>query len=160
MSGTWDNLIERETLSAALRLAHKNCLAAGGKLRGVLSGAAAYLDEMRHLGWGAPSFDSVRTRSGLVLYFGDGATPEGAYSADPRFIRTLAKEDYEVQAMCSSVVARDLADLHGARGYPSNDRMAVAAAQSLGLQLDEDIVPSKDVEEEAARGSLMAERAI
>ena len=69
VTGAWGNLIEQETMVAALRLAHKGAITAGGRPRGVLSGAAACLDALRLVGWKAPSFDTVLTRSGHLLHF-------------------------------------------------------------------------------------------
>ena len=141
VAGVWDNLVEQETLASALRLAHRRAIATSEGPRGVLSGAAAYLDALRQVGWKAPSFDSVLTRSGHLLYFGSLTVPTGAHSSNPRFIRNLAVEDYEVLAMSGSTVARDLADLHGARGYPWSDRSAQAVVQSLHSRRgDENVV--------------------
>ena len=154
VSGAWDNLVEQETLAAALRAAQVTSMDAHSRPRGILSGASAYLDALQQIGWSAPSFDSVRTRTGHVLYFGSGPLPTGAFSADPRLVKLSAKDDYEVRAMISSTVARDLADLLGTRGYPSSERTALAAAQSLGLQLDEEAVPVKETEDEMGAADL------
>ena len=154
VTGAWDNLIEGESMTMALRLAQTNSIQSGGRMRGVLSGAAAYLAALKKLGWSAPSFDSVRTRSGSVLYFGERSIPTGAYSADPRLVRRFAIEDYEVQSMLQSTVAKDLADLHGARGYPSSDHMAQVVARSLGIEDEEDIMASGVAENEVQAAGL------
>ena len=96
VAGTWDNLIEQETMAAALKAAQAASMTAGSRPRGVLSGASAYLDALRHIGWSAPSFDSVRSRVGHILYFGDGPTPAGACSADLRLVKLIARHNYEV----------------------------------------------------------------
>ena len=71
--------------------------------------------------------------------------PLAPFSADLRLGKLFARDDYELRAMACTVVARDLADLMGSRGHPWGDRAAVAAAQSMGLQLGEDQIPDDEV---------------
>ena len=98
-----------------------------GPLRGTLSGASAYLANLRRIGWAAPSFDCVQTRSGVLLYFGEEAPPVGTFAADPGLIKKFAAEDYEREALAASRVAKDLSDLSGLKGYPWDDAHAHAA---------------------------------
>ena len=131
VQGVWDNVVEKEAMAAALRGAWTEHMALAGVVRGALTGATAYLSALGQMGWAAPSVDCVRVKDGTLLYFGEGAVPEGAHAADPCLIRKWAAEDYEAVAMTASTVAKDMADLCGARGYPFNEQLASMTA-SLG----------------------------
>ena len=154
VTGVWDNLIEQEVMITALKAAQVAGMMGNVGARGVLSGAAAYLDSLQRIGWSAPSFDCVRSRTGHLLYFGEGPIPNGAHSTDLRLIKLLAKDDYEATTMSTSSVARDFADLLGARGYPSCDKLAWAAANLLGQKHGEEASTTGDVDDELKAADL------
>ena len=86
-----------------------------------------------------------------MLHFGSEQTPTGSYSAEPRFIRKIAKDDFEAVAMSASTVAKDISDLRGLRGYPCGERMAQKAMESLSNNdVDAEIGRSDDAEVHAA----------
>ena len=135
--GLWDGLIEPIILQRAWRHACVSSIDAAGNLRGTLSGATSYVATLRRLGWTAPSADSVRTRSGLLLYFGSGSVPVGAHMADPALVRRFVAEDYERAAVEKSTLTKDLADLSGSRGYPGEDTQAFEVLRKLDEGADD-----------------------
>ena len=151
--GAWDGLIEDAVLQRAWKQACISNITAG-KRRGALTGAAAYVTALHQLGWSAPSVHSVRTRMGHILYFGSETVPSGAYSADPSFIKIVAKEDYECIALASSTLAKDLADLSGLRGYPKDDRHAQAALRDIEAAGGDDLLPGTRVEAETRAAAV------
>ena len=70
VQGVWGNLVERDALIQALRKAWTSHIATAGIVRGVLSGGVAYLSALGQLGRAASFFDSVRARSGDVVFLG------------------------------------------------------------------------------------------
>ena len=116
VNGLWDQLVESRVMQRAWRHACACNLAEDRRARGSVSGAAAYLASVDKLGWTTPSFDSIRTRQGIILYIGAGAAPEGTHAADPALVRRFVGDEYEQQMMASSIVGKDLADLSRLRG--------------------------------------------
>ncbi len=113
----WDVLVQRGCMSDALRQAQKTVGLSARPNVAVRGGAGAYVAALRRLAWGAPRADVVRTRDGTLLFFGDGAPPEGAWPADPRTVRRWAIDDYEIATMSKSMVAQDINEVGGSRGY-------------------------------------------
>ena len=73
---------------------------------------------MRRIEWTSPAPEAVRTRQGTILFFGEGAVPDGAYRADPVAVRRWIVDEYEEAVAMHSQVAREMNDLTGNRGYP------------------------------------------
>ena len=158
VAGLWDQLVDLQVMQRAWRHAIACNLADHRHIRGSVSGAAAYLQCVARLGWTTPSVNSVKTRSGLILFFGRGPAPEGAYSADPALIKKFVSDDYEHQAMTKSSVGKDLADLSGLRGFPWDEQQAVGALHAIGDPQDEhqprlDAMASAQASEERRRAA-------
>ena len=139
VNALWEMWVEREAMEAALRGAWTEHMALAGVVRGALTGAMAFLSALGQLGWAAPAVDCVKVRDGTLLYFGEGAVPAGAHAADPCLIRKWATEDYEAVALVASTVARDMADLSGARGYPCSDQMVDNAVNQADAEAGEGV---------------------
>ena len=131
VNGLWDRLVEPSVMQRAWQFACACNLTEGRRARGSVSGAAAYLDSVDKLGWTTPSFDSLKTMQGIILFFGAGTAPAGTYAADPTLVRKFVADEYEYRVMASSTVGRDLADLSGLRGYPWSEMQATAALRTL-----------------------------
>ncbi len=113
----WDTLVPRGCMSDALRQAQKTVGLSARPNVAVRGGAGAYVAALRRLAWAAPRADVVRTRDGTLLFFGDGAPPEGTWPVDPRTVRRWAMDDYEIAIMGTSMVAQDINEVGGSRGY-------------------------------------------
>ena len=150
VNGLWDQLVESRVMQRAWRHACACNLAEDRRARGSVSGAAAYLASVDKLGWTTPSFDSIRTRQGIILYIGAGAAPEGTHAADPALVRRFVGDEYEQQMMASSTVGKDLADLSGLRGYPWDEGQATAAVRTLDAQGELDLQAGTDEERRRA----------
>ncbi len=118
VNGIWDALIPRECMHEARKLAAKEVAMANKPHLKVSGGAGAHWAALARIGWGAPSCDSLRLQNGTILYFGGGSLPKNAVMADPRTIARYVDDEYEQAMMRASTIARDLADISGARGYP------------------------------------------
>ena len=68
------------------------------------------------MGWGTPSFETVRTLSGLILYFGEGVPPPNAHIVDPWIINKFMEDDFENVSLRGSMVGRDINDMEGGMG--------------------------------------------
>ncbi len=113
----WDALVQRGCMNDAFRQAQKTVGLSARPNAAVRGGAGAYVAALRRLAWAAPRADVVKTRDGTLLFFGDGAPPEGTWPADPRTVRRWALDDYEIATVCTSMVAQDINDVGGNRGY-------------------------------------------
>ena len=127
VNGLWDQLVEPSIMQRAWQYACAHNLWNDRQSRGSVAGAAAYLEHVEKLGWTTPSFDSVRTRQGIILFFGNGPPPKGTYAAAPTLVKKFIKDEYEQHIMLMSTVGKDLADLSGLRGYPWDEQQALAA---------------------------------
>ena len=131
VDGLWDQLVEPGVMQRAWQYACAHNLLEDRRARGSVAGAAAYLESVEKLGWTTPSFDSLKTRQGIILYLGNGPAPCGAHAADPTLVRRFVGDEYEQQAMLSSTVGKDLADLSGLRGYPWDEEQASTGVLTL-----------------------------
>ncbi len=113
----WDVLVPRDCMSDAFRRAQQTVGLSARPNVAVRGGAGAYVAALRRLAWAAPRADVIKTRDGTMLFFGDGVPPEGTWAADPRTVRRWALDDYEAATMSASMVAQDINDVGGNKGY-------------------------------------------
>ena len=83
----WDKLISRETMTKAWSWAVIEVEMAARPNVKVQGGAGAMFAALRRVGWTAPSADSMKTREGDILYFGDKIEVQGTEKADPRAVK-------------------------------------------------------------------------
>ena len=67
--------------------------------------------------WTTQAPDAMRTREGMVLYFGEGQGGEEMNRADPRSMKRWLRNGYECEALRHSDVSKDITCLGGGRGY-------------------------------------------
>ena len=161
VNGLWDQIVEPSVMQRAWQHACAHNLWDDRRGRGSVAGAAAYLGHVEKLGWTTPSFDSLRTRQGILLYIGDGPPPNGTYPAAPTLVKKFIGDEYEQQAMLASTVGKDLSDLSGLRGYPWDDEqalLAISALESEGEQQGRHDLQSPALEERRKAAMLWRRR--
>ena len=113
----WDKLVQEGTMRKAWRYAVVNVGMAARPNAKVRGGAGAMMAALRRVGWSAPAPDAMRTREGIVLYFGNGHGGEGTQRTDPRSARRWMLDAYECELMRHSEVAKDINCLGGGQGH-------------------------------------------
>ncbi len=76
--------------------------------RAATTAAAAFVATLARLAWKSPAFDAVLTREGHLLRIGE---------VDVVLVMRIAVDDMAAALAVDSEVAKDMADLTGARGY-------------------------------------------
>ncbi len=127
----WDHMLDRKVMEDALRHAQKTVGISARPNAAVVGGAGSYIAALRRLGWGAPRADTICTREGQLLFFGDSAVPHGAAPADPRTIWRWAVDAYEYMILAGSLVAQEINDLSGTAGYGRAKNVAASARATV-----------------------------
>ena len=94
IAAVWDEGVQGDILRDAWRWGVKKVGASLRPHAAVTGGAGAFWSALRRVGWTSPSWHSVRTRNGKILYFGKDAAPEGTAAVDPCSIYEYLKDDY------------------------------------------------------------------
>ncbi len=117
ISSWWDSLLDHIDMTEAWKHAVKHVGLAPRPNLAIQGGAGAFVAGLRRLGWKTPSPDSVVTRDGTVLFFGNRPPPGEAVAVDPRSMAKWLKDEYEVTTMMHSSLAAELNAVGMNAGY-------------------------------------------
>ncbi len=117
VSSWWDCLLDHDDMMEAWKYAVKHVGLAPRPNLAVQGGAGAFVAGLRRLGWKTPSPDSVITRDGTILFFGNRPPPGGSEAVDPRSLAKWLKDEYEMMTMVHSSLAAELNSLGQNGGY-------------------------------------------
>ncbi len=113
----WGELVDRSDMADAWKLAVKSVGLSARPNQAVAGGAGAFIAALRRLGGRSPSPDSIMTREGTILYYGDGPAPAEAVSIDPRALKRWMLDEYEMVSLMHSSVAGDINATGSVKGY-------------------------------------------
>ena len=113
----WDGQVSKDIMQKAWRHAIVSVGMAPRPNAKVQGGAGALFASLRRLGWTMPSPETLRTRCGTSLFFGEGRAPEGTHMTDPRSMRRWLANAHEIETIRTSAVAKDINCVGSSRGY-------------------------------------------